>query len=219
MKKENILFIFILIILLIFIPYSYFSKGLIYFLINSDTSYIVNFVNSFGIFSLIVFVFLVILEVVFAPIPPFALYIVAGVIFGGFFGGILVLIGNICGSIIDFEIARIFGKNYIEKKLNKKKKIQFDEFIKKYGAWSIFLLRINPLTSSDLFSYLAGLSKMKLKTFILATSCGLIPLIFFQTYLGDFFIKNNSLLFFLFLFISFLYFILFLYLFLRKDKK
>jgi uncharacterized membrane protein YdjX (TVP38/TMEM64 family) len=165
----------------------------------------------------------VILEVVLAPIPALILYVVAGIIFGGFIGGVLTLIGNSIGAFIDFKLARVLGKRNIEKKVDKKLKEKFDRFFDKYGGLSIFILRVNPFTSSDLVSYLSGFTKIKTIKFITATTLGLIPMIFVQTYLGDIFIKDNPILLGLTLLFSVLYLALFIYLIIisltKKEEK
>ncbi|MFW6233180.1 MAG: TVP38/TMEM64 family protein [Nanoarchaeota archaeon] len=218
MKKiinNKFIYILIFIIFILFFIYSYFSKGLIYFLINLDYPSLSSIMESFGIFSVFLFVFIVILEVVLAPIPPFALYFLSGKLFGSFFGGILVLIGNLIGAFICFKIARLIGKKEIEKSINKKIKKRFDRFFNKYGGFSIFILRINPLTTSDLVSYLAGLTKIRTLTFLLTTGLGLIPLIFIQTYLGDSLIPKNSVLYIIIIIINIFYIIILIYLFFR----
>jgi uncharacterized membrane protein YdjX (TVP38/TMEM64 family) len=111
-----------------------------------------------GIITPLIFIGIIVLEVVIAPIPPLALYVVAGLLFGGFFGGVLVLIGNLIGALIDFKIARKFGKKVIDKKVDKKIKKKFDRFFEKRGVLAIFILRVNPITTSDIVSYLSGLN-------------------------------------------------------------
>jgi uncharacterized membrane protein YdjX (TVP38/TMEM64 family) len=217
--KKHWIFILAILILITWMIYSYFFEGIIYSLINSDTTDVVGFVQSFGTFAAIIFVLLVILEVVLAPIPPLILYIVAGVLFGGFIGGILTLVGNSIGALIDFKLARRFGRKSIEKNFDKKLKTKFDNFFDKYGPLSIFILRINPLTTSDLVSYLSGLTKIKTWKFILATSIGLIPLIFIQTYLGDIFIKDNPVLLGITILFSILYLAIFVYLIILSLNK
>jgi uncharacterized membrane protein YdjX (TVP38/TMEM64 family) len=217
--KKHWIFILAILILITWMIYSYFFEGIIYSLINSDTTDVVGFVQSFGTFAAIIFVLLVILEVVLAPIPPLILYIVAGVLFGGFIGGILTLVGNSIGALIDFKLARRFGRKSIEKNFDKKLKTKFDNFFDKYGPLSIFILRINPLTTSDLVSYLSGLTKIKTWKFILATSLGLIPLIFIQTYLGDIFIKDNPVLLGITILFSILYLAIFVYLIILSLNK
>ncbi len=211
LKRHWKLFL-ILLLFLSWIFYSYFNEKIVFSIVNQDIDKIINFVNSFGAFAEIIFVLLVILEVVFAPIPPLILYFAAGILFGSFLGGILILFGNLIGAGIDFQIARNLGRKFIEKRIDYKKRKKFDKFSEKYGNLSIFLLRINPLTTSDLFSYLAGLSKMKIFPFLISTGLGLIPLIFIQTYFGDIFVKNSPFLILIFLIIGIIYLLLFFYL-------
>ncbi len=217
--KKHWLILLIILLLLIWLIYSYVSKGLIFSLMNNDISKTMFFIDSFGVFAGIIFVILVILEVVLAPIPPLVLYLISGVLFGGFIGGILTLIGNLIGAFIDFKIARKYGKRSIEKNLNKKLKKKFDKFFEKYGGISIFILRVNPFTTSDLVSYLSGLTKIKTFKFLLATGLGLIPMIFIQTYLGDILISNNPVLFAITIAFSILYLLIFVYLIIIALRK
>ena len=217
--KKHWIFLSIIILIISWMICSYFFQGIIFSLINSDTTQVINFLTSFGIFAWLIFVLLVILEVVLAPIPPLILYIVAGVLFGGFIGGILTLTGNLIGALIDFKIARKFGKRYVEKQTNKKLKNRFDKFFEKYGGLSIFILRVNPFTTSDLVSYLSGLTKIKTLKFLIATGLGLIPMIFLQTYLGDVLIKDNPLLVGITILFSILYIAIFFYLIIISIRK
>ena len=207
--KNYFFIITIFLIFLFWFIYSYFTQGLFFHLINNNVDQFITFIESFGIFSQIVFVTIVILEVVFAPLPPLILYIAAGILFGGFYGGILVLIGNLIGSYIDFILVRNFlgKKMYIEKNFRKK----FEKYFEKYGGLSIFILRINPFTTSDLVSYLAGLTPISKTKFLIATALGLIPLIFVQTYLGSSIIKENTFLMGLTIFFSLVYVVIFFY--------
>ncbi len=210
--RKNWLILSIILIVLVWFSYSYFSGGVVYSTANSDVDSVVDFVNSFGFWTWLAFILLVILEVVLAPIPPLVLYVVGGLIFGAFFGGILTLIGNITGAIIDFFLAKRYGRGIVEKKVSSKIRKKFDNFSDKYGGFAIFLLRVNPLTTTDLVSYLAGLSKIKFWKFVVGTAAGLIPMIFIQTYFGDVFVKGSGILSALVFILSILYFIFFVYL-------
>ncbi len=209
-KYSVILIIFLS--LIIFALNSYFNEGLAFSLINQDLDSIESFVDSFGTFSYFIFILLVILEVVFAPVPPLVLYIAGGFLFGNFLGGFLTLIGNIIGALIAFNIGKILGEGFIEKRIDYSFRTKFNKFLNKYGGLSIFFLRINPLTTSDIFSYLAGLSKMRLKPFLVGTTLGLTPLIFIQTYIGGSLIKDNPILTLIALIIGIIYLLIFFYL-------
>jgi uncharacterized membrane protein YdjX (TVP38/TMEM64 family) len=210
--KENWLIILILVLFSGIFYYSSFSSGVIYSLIHNDPESVVSFVNSFGIFAELIFILLVILECVVAPIPAIVLYVAGGVLFGAFYGGVLTLIGNLIGSLIAFYIARRYGRDFVEKRVNKDLRIKFDKFSEKYGIFALFILRINPLTSSDLFSYVAGLSKMKIWSFLLGTGLGLAPMVFIQTYFGEAFVKSNPVLSAIIIWISIIYLLVLVYL-------
>ncbi len=217
--KKNILIISIFILILFLITYSYFRKGLIYFLINADINFLVDKIDSFGFWAYLIFFILIILEVVLAPFPPFGLYVAGGILFGAFLGGVIILLGNLIGAGIDFFISKKYGRSFFEKRVNKKTVKLFDKFSKKYGGYSIFLLRLNPFTSSDLFSYIAGLSKMKTSHFLFGTFFGLIPMVFLQTYFGELFIKKNSFLSFIIILLSIIYLVVFAYFIIKSLRK
>jgi uncharacterized membrane protein YdjX (TVP38/TMEM64 family) len=221
MKKKNIFLLFLLAIITILIAtyFSYTNKGIVYALATNDISSIVKDIQSFGNWAAIALFLLVVIEVVAAPVPPLILYIAGGIIFGGFFGGIIVLAGNIIGSTIAFLFARKVGKGYMAKKIGKENSERFGRITEKYGPFAIFILRINPLTSSDLVSYFAGLSKMRLSHFIISTALGLIPLVFSQTYLGSDIIKQNSFLLTLLIWMGIAYGVFILFLLLKLIRK
>ena len=84
--------------------------------------------------------------------------------------------------------------------------------LEKYGAYAIFLLRVNPFTSTDFISYLAGFFRMHFSKFIVATTLGLAPFIYIQSYLGGEILKQNTLVYSIFVFASIIYLIIFFYL-------
>ena len=57
----------------------------------------------------------------------------------------------------------------------------------------VFLLRLLPVVSFDVISYGAGLTKMSLKKFSLATVIGMIPLTFIYNYFGSIFVFGKGL--------------------------
>ncbi len=184
---------------------SYVNQGLIFDLVHGDVGAFVAQIRAFGAWAAVILVLLVVLEVVLAPVPPLVLYVAAGVLFGTLEGGLLVLLGNVLGAVIAFYIARTFARDYFAKKIDPALRERFDSLANRYGSFAIVLLRINPLTSSDLFSYLAGLSGMSPWRFALATTVGLTPLVFVQTYLGADVVGSNPLLMTLFVVLSVLY--------------
>jgi uncharacterized membrane protein YdjX (TVP38/TMEM64 family) len=143
------------------------------------------FFDGFGVAAPLAYVGFVILEVVIAPIPGTMLYAPGGVIFGGFWGGFLSLAGNVIGAGIACQLMRVFIGKRAEEYLERSSLARYEERITKRGAWVIFLLRVNPLTSSDLVSYAAGLTHLSVWKLMLGTLAGMAPLCFAQSYLAD----------------------------------
>ena len=77
------------------------------------------FFDGLGVAAPLAYVGFVILEVVIAPIPGTMLYAPGGVIFGGFWGGLLSLAGNVIGAGIACQLMRVFfgqrAEEYLER--------------------------------------------------------------------------------------------------------
>jgi uncharacterized membrane protein YdjX (TVP38/TMEM64 family) len=131
------------------------------------------------------YVVIVTIEVVVAPIPGTILYAPAGVIFGGFWGGVLSLAGNVIGAALAFALMRALGRAAFERWLEREHLERLERRLIDNGLLVVFLLRINPLTSSDILSYAAGATSMPLRTLLLGTTLGLAPLCFLQAYLAE----------------------------------
>jgi uncharacterized membrane protein YdjX (TVP38/TMEM64 family) len=201
----------VLILLLGGSAYSYINQGIVYSLFTRDIGSVTDALKGYGWLAAFVFCFLVILEVIVAPIPPFVLYIAGGMVFGPLPGGTLALLGNIVGALLAFWIARRYGRGFVERSITPRIRETFDRFSSKYGALSIFLLRLNVFTSSDAFSYLAGLSAMHWRGFALGTVLGLAPVTYLQAYIGHDLLRENQTLFLIFVIVSLVYLILFVY--------
>jgi uncharacterized membrane protein YdjX (TVP38/TMEM64 family) len=150
----------------------------------------------------IVYLIFVILEVTIAPIPGAILYAPGGAIFGTFWGGLISLTGNVLGAGIACSITRAISnrasakslkatdtkdsappKNgWFRKLLNSPAFEKLKRAIASHGGWLIFVLRLNPLTSSDLISYAAGFSNIPIWRVMLATFFGMAPLCFIQSW-------------------------------------
>jgi uncharacterized membrane protein YdjX (TVP38/TMEM64 family) len=115
------------------------------------------------------------LAVVLSPIPSLPLNIAAGAFFGPFWGTVYSVSGALVGAVAAFSIARALGRDLIAPLLGGH--INFCTDCSNRLLTKIVLLsRLLPMVSFDVISYGAGLTKMSLGHFALATSVGTIPL-------------------------------------------
>jgi uncharacterized membrane protein YdjX (TVP38/TMEM64 family) len=143
------------------------------------------FFARFGPLAPAVYFLFVVAEVVIAPIPGLMLYAPGGVIFGGFLGGALSLAGNVVGAGIACMIARTIRPAWLNRWFSTAAVARVQSKLERYGGWLIFLVRLNPLTSSDMVSYAAGFTRIPLRTVLLATGAGMAPLCFAQAWLAE----------------------------------
>jgi uncharacterized membrane protein YdjX (TVP38/TMEM64 family) len=130
-------------------------------------------IQSYGPFGLMV---VMIIQTIIAPIPSEALLMFSGiigislfniVIFGG--------IGLIIGSVIAFYVARLGGKPIVIKLIGEKWLNRIDKWVERNGAPAIFFTRLIPIIPFDLISYMAGITKLEFKYYLLATVFGAFP--------------------------------------------
>ena len=125
----------------------------------------------------ILFMGLLALAVVVSPIPSIPLDIAGGLAFGPWLGTLYAASGALVGSVVSFGIARLLGRELIERFLSGH--INFcsrcsDKLLTK----AIFISRLIPGVSFDVVSYGAGLTKISLRKFSVATFVGMLPLTF-----------------------------------------
>ena len=141
-------------------------------------------VLGWGALAPLAYVAAVIVEVLIAPIPGTLLYAPAGAIFGGGWGGTLSLAGNVAGATIACALARVLGTR-LTAKLDASTFAPAAGRLRRHGVWVIALLRVNPLTSSDLVSYAAGVARVPIWHVTAGTCLGMAPLCYAQSYLAQ----------------------------------
>ncbi|RMD82980.1 MAG: TVP38/TMEM64 family protein [Candidatus Dadabacteria bacterium] len=122
--------------------------------------------------------------VVVSPIPSLPFDLVAGKVFGPIWGTLYAATGALIGAAVSFQIARWLGRGLIERFIGGH--INFcSRCSDKLVAKIVFFSRLVPVVSFDVVSYGAGLTKVSLRVFCLATFFGMLPLTFLYTYFGS----------------------------------
>ena len=151
---------------------------------NEKLSAMRSYFEGFGPWAPIAYVLVRVVEVVVAPLPGAILYATGGLLFGGFLGGLLSLAGNTVGAGVACWMIRTLGGERLSRLVQTGSLARLQERLAHRAFWVVLLLRVNPLTSGDLVSYAAGLTRISVWQLMLATMLGMAPLCFAQSYLA-----------------------------------
>ena len=89
------------------------------------------------------------------------------------------------GAILCFMIARIAGRDVVEKLTTKFAMDSVEQYFERYGKHTILICRLLPFVSiCTLSSYAAGLTSMSLAAFLIATGIGQLPATIVYSYVG-----------------------------------
>jgi uncharacterized membrane protein YdjX (TVP38/TMEM64 family) len=188
--KTRLLPWLILILLIVSVLGSWMSEGIAFQLTRGDltaaerVACLQTFFRETGVWAPAVYVLFVAMEVIIAPIPGVMLYAPGGLIFGPWQGGLLALIGNVAGAGISCGLTRSLGLAWLQRIGSTRSFERIQSQLERRGSWLIVLLRLNPLTSTDLVSYAAGFTRIPVCNVMMATGIGMAPLCFAQAWLS-----------------------------------
>ena len=176
--KRLILIGLILIAILIYMFVPSVNRGLntiMKMFATGDFEVVKAFVASYGIYAAIVSFLLMVLQSIVAPLPAFLITFANANLFGWWKGAILSWSSAMVGAGLCFYIARILGRDVVEKLTSKSGLKNIDDFFEKHGKMSILIARLLPFISFDIVSYAAGLTSMSFLSFFVATGIGQLP--------------------------------------------
>lgn len=151
-------------------------------------------IESFQGAGVLVFIGLVFVQVVVFFIPGEFLQAAGGYIYGVVIGSIISIVGILLGSIVVFLLARKLGVPFLSTIISQKKLEQFRGVFNKGGESSkdhsrrirllVFFIYFIPGFPKDAIAYIAGITDMKFKDFIIASMIGRIPAIVISASFG-----------------------------------
>lgn len=133
-------------------------------------------IESLGLLGDFAYMALVVLQVVVAVIPGEPVEILGGYAFGAWHGTMLYLIGAFIGSLIVFFFVRRLGKIAAEVFFSKEKldSLKFLHTSPKRTLIFSIIFTV-PGTPKDLLVYFAGLTDMRVSTWLIISAFGRIP--------------------------------------------
>ncbi len=136
--------------------------------------------------SFLIYIGLQIVQIVISVIPGQIVQIAGGYLFGFWIAALLSLIGVGLGSTIAFYIARIFGQKPVRLLAGEKALDQCSKVLDSQTSYRIFFfLYLLPGFPKDVLAYFAGLSRMKLRSFLPMATLVRFPAMAASMYIGS----------------------------------
>ena len=132
----------------------------------------------------VVFVLLQTTQVVFAPIPGQVLGTVGGYLFGSALGAAYSILGVILGSTLVFVASRRYGRPFAVQVLTEETVGRADAFVDTYGVPGLFVAFLLPTFPDDALCLVAGLTTIRLRTFLTLLVVGRTPTFVAAAYAG-----------------------------------
>lgn len=151
---------------------------------SASVETIMGYIRSFGGWAVLVSFLLMMFQSLIAPLPAFLLTFANAAVFGWWQGAILSWTSSMAGAALCFFIARVLGRDVVEKITGKGAVKTVDVFFERYGKNAILICRLLPFVSFDFVSYAAGLTGMGFWGFFLATGIGQLPATIVYSYVG-----------------------------------
>lgn len=130
-----------------------------------------NRIATLGLLAPLAFILIQALQVIITPISHYSVGVLGGFLYGPWLGGLLNYFGRMIGHLIAFFVSRLLGRRVAERFVSEKTLATYDKYVSDKSL-ALFFMYYLPIFPDDELSYLAGLSKMKFKPFLLANLFG-----------------------------------------------
>ncbi len=136
-----------------------------------------------GPLGVLILLGLQLLQIIVAFIPGEVVQVAAGMLYGPFGGTAIILVGVMLASSLVFQLVHVLGAPFVRSMVSDSFLGKFREF-EKSGKLNVivFILFLIPGLPKDVFTYIVGLTDMKLGTFILISTLGRTPGVFVSSY-------------------------------------
>lgn len=134
------------------------------------------------VYSGIVFIILYVIGTFFVWFSKDIFRVTAAILFGAYFSTLFVWIAEIINAFVLFYLARILGRDFVEKKYGTRQK-NLDEKLENISFFWLFMFRIVPLVPFRFLDLACGLTKINFKKYLMAVIFGSPLRIFWLQYI------------------------------------
>lgn len=140
-------------------------------------------IAALGFVGKLAYVGILILAIVFSPIPGTPIVVAAGAVWEPLTAAIYGTIGIFVGCLIAYFLGRTLGRSFIRSLTGKTLHLSSDRG-ELYLGWVVFITHLLPIAPFDLISYAAGMAGMSFPIYAISTLLGTIPCVVFLAYMG-----------------------------------
>lgn len=152
----------------------------------TDMEKLASFVRGFGLAGPIVLVVVQALQVVVAPVPGQVLAVVAGYLYGPWWGTLYSMIGITIGSAAAFWLSRRYGRPYVESVVHEDVLARFEAIRGRHVRVSLFVLFLFPGLPDDVLCFAGGLTRVPLWQLVVIAILGRAPAFLLVNFVGGF---------------------------------
>lgn len=149
---------------------------------SGDETALAASMDALGWWAPLAFLALSLVQIIGAPIPGYPVQLLGGALFGLVWGGVYGVIGVVAGGVLAAWLARRLGRPFIERHVDAETLTKYEQLAKleSVGLWVVILL----LPVGDFPYFIAGLSRVRLRTLAIATLLSRGPFTFLIAWIG-----------------------------------
>ncbi|MEK6606309.1 MAG: TVP38/TMEM64 family protein [Myxococcota bacterium] len=119
-------------------------------------------------------------------LPGSIVTLAAGFAYGPIGGTLVVSPASVAGATAAFLIARSRARPWVERRIGARPRLAaIDEAMARSGFRMVALLRLSPLLPFNLLNYALGLTRVRVRDYVLASFVGMLPGTLLYNYLGS----------------------------------
>jgi len=155
---------------------------------------VVAYVREAGAAGILIFALAYVVSAV-AFLPGAALTLIAGFLYGPVLGIVIVSPVSVLAATCAFVLGRTVARDWIGRRVATQPRFAaVDEAVGRQGFKIVALLRLSPLFPFNLLNYALGLTRVRLRDFVLASWLGMLPGTVLYVYLGSLLTSVNEVL-------------------------
>ncbi|MFA5422316.1 MAG: VTT domain-containing protein [Phycisphaerae bacterium] len=158
--------------------------------IQNAAAILKNHVQAHYISSVIIYICIYITVNLSLPVAAI-LAVMAGYLFGTIYGSVYSDIATTLNAVLAFMVARSFIGERVQKKWHRQLQT-FNDHLANNDHLYLILVRLVPIMPFFVLNLIAGLTKIRMRTFVWTTALGSLPGIIIQCYAGRQLLSLNS---------------------------